>query len=80
MRRGSAGAGDESLVIEESTAGYDDAGEPTGDTRYAYIAAVRVGDTVALIQLDGWESASAERADAVTFARAAARRVADWRG
>jgi hypothetical protein len=78
--RGSVGSGDESLLIEESTAGYDDAGEPTGGKRYAYIAAVRVGDTVALVQLDGWESASAKRADAVTFARAAGRRVGDWRG
>jgi hypothetical protein len=78
--RGPVGQGDESLLIEESTAGYGDDGEPSGTTRYAYLAAVRTGDTVAFVEVDGWESASAERDDAVTFARAAGRRAGDWRG
>ncbi len=78
--RGPVGAGDESLLIEKATAGYGDNGEPSGTTRYVYLAAVRAGDTVAFVEVDGWESVSAERDDAVTFARAAGRRVAAWRG
>ncbi len=78
--RGPVGSGDESLLIEQTTAGYGDAGEPSGTTRYAYLAAVRTGDTVAFVEVEGWESVSAERDDAVTFARAAGRRAAQWRG
>jgi hypothetical protein len=78
---GSLGAGDESLLVRGATPARGDDGEPMDDGSqvYLYVAAVRVGDSVALVETSGFESVSAERADAERFTRKAAERLANWR-
>ena len=78
---GSLGTGDESLLVQGSTPARGDDGELSNDgSKYVvYLAAVRVGDSVALVETDGYEAVSAERGDAERFARKAAQRLADWR-
>lgn len=78
---GAAGAGDESLVIDLSTPSYSEDGEPVGDgsRQHRYLGAVRVGDTVALVDNRGWENFTANQQDAGTFVRNAAKRLSAWR-
>jgi hypothetical protein len=78
---GSVGAGDESVLIQGSTPARGDNGEleSDGSTYKIYFAAVRVGDSVALVENTGYESISAERPVAESFARKAAQRLENWR-
>jgi hypothetical protein len=78
---GTAGAGAESLVIDLSTPSYSEDGEPVNDgsRQHQYLGAVRIGDTVALIDHRGWENFSADHDDTVTFVRNAAKRLSAWR-
>ncbi len=79
---GSFGPGDESLLIERSTVTTDLPGDPVpgAPPTLTYIAAVRIGDTVALVEATGYENWGSEKAVAVKLAKTAADRVADWRG
>nr|BFE71013.1 hypothetical protein GCM10020092_043140 [Actinoplanes digitatis] len=79
---GSLGVGDESLLVEGSTPTRGDDGEPSADgsSYRVYFAAVRIGDSVALVENAGYESISARRAVAEGFARRAAERLGAWRG
>ncbi|MET8154216.1 hypothetical protein ACIBSW_08845 [Actinoplanes sp. NPDC049668] len=78
---GSLGVGDESVLVQGSTPARGDDGELSGDgsTYRVYVAAVRIGDSVALVENRGYESISAERTVAEGFARRAAERLAAWR-
>ncbi|MEU7906754.1 hypothetical protein [Actinoplanes sp. NPDC049118] len=78
---GSLGVGDESVLMQGSTPARGDDGEPSGDgsTYRIYLAAVRIGDSVALVENTGYESISAERTVAGDFARRAAERLEAWR-
>jgi hypothetical protein len=80
--RGEIGAGDESVLIEQTTPAFGDDGEPVGNgsLHSLYWTAVRVGDAIAFVSNTGWESGSAERADTEHLGRRAAARLADWRG
>ncbi|GAA2609415.1 hypothetical protein [Paractinoplanes durhamensis] len=78
--RGSLGVGDESFLIERTSPATDDAGEPVGgELFHLYYAVVRVGDAVAFVSDTGWESGSADRADAVHLGERAAARLSAWR-
>lgn len=67
---GDLGVGDDSMLVELTA---------DGPVR-AYEGVVRSGDRVAVVQVTGAEpSTSASREDAVQLARAAARRLAEWR-
>jgi hypothetical protein len=78
---GSAGVGDASVLIEGSTPARGDDGELSGSgSTYLYLAAVRVGDSVTLLEVSGWESISGERSDAESLTRKAAKRLGNWRG
>lgn len=79
--RGTIGAGDESLLIEQTRPAFGDSGEPVGDgsLHHLYWAVVRIGDSVAFVSNTGWESASADRSDTVHLGRRAAARLAAWR-
>ncbi|GID29666.1 hypothetical protein [Paractinoplanes brasiliensis] len=78
---GSLGLGDSSLLIDRSYAATGDDGEPleNGARQHTYVAAVRVGDAITLIDTRGWESGSSDRAWAESLTKTAARRLADWR-
>ncbi len=78
---GSLGLGDESLLVERSSEARDDLGEPVGDgsRSYAYVAVVRIGDTVTRVESFGYESASSERRTVEELVRKAADRLAGWR-
>jgi len=78
---GGLGAGDESLLVQGATPARGDDGEPMedGSQQYVYVSAVRVGDSVALVETTGFESVSAKRKDAEKFTSRAAQRLADWR-
>jgi hypothetical protein len=74
--------GDEALLIEVATPARGDSGEleTDGSLRRDYCAVVRDGEAVTVLWVQGWESQSAEKADADAFTRRAAQRLADWRG
>ncbi|MBG0562978.1 hypothetical protein [Actinoplanes aureus] len=77
---GSMGLGDESLLVERSTEGYNDDGTPSGNRRRTYIAAVRVNDAVTLLETYGYESVPSDRSVVESLTRAAADRLTTWRG
>ncbi|MBU2668523.1 hypothetical protein KOI35_33925 [Actinoplanes bogorensis] len=78
---GSLGLGDESVLIERSYAATDGQGEPmnNGSRTATYLAAVRVGDSVTLLDSRGYENLSSNRADVEKLAKVAAAHLADWR-
>jgi hypothetical protein len=76
---GSMSLGDESLLVEKATQAYGDDGTPSQGKRRTYIAAVRVGDSVTLIETLGYESAPSERTDVEAFAKTATDRLKSWR-
>jgi hypothetical protein len=78
--KGSLRLGDGSLLVESSTPAYlEDGSSAGGGTRYTYIAAIRVGDAVTMLETNGWEAWGSERADVETLAKAAAKHLTDWR-
>jgi hypothetical protein len=79
--RGSLGTGDDSLLIERTRPATGDAGEPTGDgtLHHTYWAVVRIGDSIAFVSNSGWESVSADKADAGFLGKRASIRLAAWR-
>lgn len=76
---GAMDLGDESLLVERSTAGYNDDGTPSGDRRRTYIAAVRVNDAVALVETRGYESVPSERSVVESLTRTATENLTAWR-
>jgi hypothetical protein len=75
------GAGNQSLLFEQTSPARGDDGELTGNAVHRlFWAAVRVGDAVTVVSNTGWESGSAERADTEHLGRRAAARLALWRG
>ena len=78
---GSLGVGDESLLVRGTTPARGDDGELSEDgSKYAvFLSAVRVGDSVSLVETEGYEAVTAQREDAEGFGRKAAQRLADWR-
>ncbi|MBB2944101.1 hypothetical protein FB565_003830 [Actinoplanes lutulentus] len=76
---GSLDLGDESLLVERSTAGYNDDGTPSKGKRPTYIAAVRVGDSVTLLETLGYESAPSDRDDVESLTATATVNLAGWR-
>jgi hypothetical protein len=78
---GSFGAGDESLLIERSTPARDLPGNPVpgAEPTLTYIAAVRIKDTVSLVESTGYENWGSLRKPVVGLAETAAERVAAWR-
>jgi hypothetical protein len=80
--RGPLGGGDDSELIDVARPMTNDDGSPVGDgsQHHTYWAAVRVGDTVALVADGGWESGSGDRADSTHLGTRAAARLAAWRG
>jgi hypothetical protein len=78
---GSAGLGDESVLVRSSSPATGDDGEPSGDgtTTEAYHAVVRVGDTVLAVSNTGYESQSVEREAAEALFGRAVQRLTDWR-
>ena len=80
---GSLGVGDESILIDRSYESRDGEGEPVdnGSRNHTYIAAVRVGDAVTLVDGQGYEGWGASRTNfEKQLARKAATRLEDWRG
>jgi hypothetical protein len=79
---GSFGSGDESLLIERSRPTTDLPGDPVpgADPTLTYVAAARIGDTVAMVECTGYENWGSEKATALKLAKIAADRVAGWRG
>jgi hypothetical protein len=80
---GSLGTGDESILIDRSYEARDGEGEPVnnGSRNHTYIAAIRVGDAVTLVDGRGYEGWGAARADFERqLAGRAAARLQDWRG
>jgi hypothetical protein len=76
---GAAASGRDSVLIEDSTPAFAEDGTPVSGRRFVYWAAVRAGDSVALVRNEGWEDASADRTEAAFFARKAGDRLAAWR-
>ncbi|MBM2621421.1 hypothetical protein JIG36_38555 [Actinoplanes sp. LDG1-06] len=78
---GSLGLGDESVLIERSYAALDGEGEPmnNGSRTATYIAAVRVGDAVTLLESQGYENLASDRGEIEKLAKIAAEHLADWR-
>ncbi|GAB2566333.1 hypothetical protein Aab01nite_46440 [Paractinoplanes abujensis] len=78
---GSLGLGDSSILIDRSYASTGDDGEPSnnGSRQHTFIAAVRVGDAVTLIDTRGYESASSQRKNVEAMAKIATNRLAEWR-
>ena len=79
--RGPIDAGDDSELIEQTRPAYNEDGTPVGDGsvhRKLWVA-VRVGDTIGFVADIGWESVSAEKNDAVSLGRNAAKRIEAWR-
>jgi hypothetical protein len=81
-QRGTIGAGDESLLIEQTRPAFGEDGKPVGDgsLHHLYWAVVRAGDAVAFVTNAGWESGSADRGDTVLLGKRAAARLTAWRG
>ncbi|WP_250002644.1 hypothetical protein [Actinoplanes sp. M2I2] len=80
---GSLGVGDESILIDRSFESRDGQGEPVdnGSRNHTYIAAIRVGDAVTLVDGRGYEGWGASRANFTKqLAGRAAARLEDWRG
>ena len=79
---GSFGAGDQSLLIERSWPARQGDGEPVtdGSRTQVYLAAVRVGDAVTLVDARGYENFSSDRRVVESLATIAGERLADWRG
>ncbi|MCY1138463.1 hypothetical protein OWR29_10685 [Actinoplanes sp. Pm04-4] len=75
------GVGDESVLIERSYEEVDAEGKPldNGRWRNTYIAAVRIGDAVTLIDCRGYENAASEVETARTLGQALAKRLKAWR-
>lgn len=76
---GSVDAGDDSVLVRIAVPGYADDGSPVDGENVAYLGATRVGDSVAMVEVRGWESASSEQAESETFTRKAADRLEAWR-
>nr|WP_221379947.1 hypothetical protein [Actinoplanes polyasparticus] len=76
------GVGDESVLIERSYEEVDADGRPMNNGRWrnTYIAAVRIGDAVTVIDCRGYENAASEAATARTLGKALAKRLKAWRG
>jgi hypothetical protein len=79
--RGPVDAGDDSELIERTRPATGDDGTPLGGGKVHSLlwVAVRSGDSVAFVTDSGWESASADKDDAITLGRNAAKRLAAWR-
>ena len=79
--RGSVGAGDESVLVEQSRPATDEVGEALGDgtEQQRFWAVTRVGDAVAVVTNEGWECCSADQGDTVLLARRATQRLEAWR-
>ena len=79
---GPIGRGDASLLIERSHAARDGEGEllPDGSRTNTYIAAVRVGDAVTMLEFRGYENFSSERRWVDPLTATAAERLEGWRG
>ncbi|BBH71303.1 hypothetical protein ACTI_79880 [Actinoplanes sp. OR16] len=71
--------GDESLMIERSTAAYNDDGSPAEGRRKTFVAAVRVGDAVTMLESSGYESGPSDPDDVEALAATATVRLAGWR-
>ncbi len=76
---GTVASGGDSVLVEDSTPAFAEDGTPVPGRRSAYWAAVRAGDSVALVKSEGWEDASADRTETAFFARKAGDRLAAWR-
>jgi hypothetical protein len=76
---GTVPAGQDSVLIEDSIPGFNEDGTPRSGRHYTYWGAARVGDSVTLVRNEGWEDASADRAESAAFTVKAARRLAAWR-
>jgi hypothetical protein len=76
---GSVSAGQDSVLVEDSTPAYNEDGTPRSGRHYTFWAAARVADSVALVKNEGWEDASADRTESKAFAQKAAKRLAAWR-
>lgn len=79
--RGPIGAGDDSVLIEQTRPAYGEDGEPAldGSLHRLFWAVVRVGDAISFVSNNGWEAASAEQADTVHLGERSAARLAAWR-
>ena len=79
--RGSAGTGDESMLIERNRPATRGDGEPMGDGSLyrEYFVAIRVGDSIAFVDHNGWENWSAERSETQILAKRAGTRLVNWR-
>ncbi|WP_433296343.1 hypothetical protein ACQP2F_38150 [Actinoplanes sp. CA-030573] len=78
---GPFGEADDSVVVEQTRPATDETGTPLDDgtLHSVFWAAARVGEAVAFVSIAGWESCSAEEADALTLGKKAARRLREWR-
>ncbi|WP_250037923.1 hypothetical protein [Paractinoplanes maris] len=76
------GVGDESVLIERSYEDVDAEGRPVKNGRWlnTYVAAVRIGDAVTLIDCRGYENLSSDVTTARTLGTALAKRLDAWRG
>nr|WP_221379948.1 hypothetical protein [Actinoplanes polyasparticus] len=77
------GVGEESVLIDRSYESRDGEGEPldNGSRNHTYIAAIRIGDAVTLVDGQGYEGWGAARPDfEKQLAGRAAARLEDWRG
>ncbi|MCM4084066.1 hypothetical protein [Paractinoplanes hotanensis] len=77
------GVGEESVLIDRSYESRDGEGEPldNGSRNHTYIAAIRIGDAVTLVDGQGYEGWGATRPDfEKQLAGKAASRLEDWRG
>lgn len=72
-------AGDDSFLISRTFLTRYIPEHPLYEATY-YVAVVRVGDTVAVLYDQGWESSPSPRAEIETLADRAAARVSQWRG
>jgi hypothetical protein len=78
---GSMNLGDESLLIERSDIGRTGEGDPdsAAPRQVSYLAAVRIGDSVTLLDTHGYENFSSIRASVVSLTATAADRLSSWR-
>ncbi|GAA1633931.1 hypothetical protein [Actinoplanes couchii] len=66
---------DDALLVERSTAAYNDDGSVAGGRRVTWIAAVRDGDAVTMLETIGYESGTASPAEVRGLVKAAAKRL-----
>ncbi len=78
---GSLGLGDESILIDRSYASRGGDGEPmnNGSRTSLFLAVVRVGDSVTVLDSTGYENFGASRSQIEALARMATDRLKDWR-